>query len=67
LRKLHDPDFRVTEAMALAGAQPDRSSAAAWSLGQVLSWLELELVAIELVEVDVPREAMRPPANAAAA
>jgi hypothetical protein len=47
LLKRHDPSVRVTEALALGGAQPDRG--APWSLGRVLRWLELELVDVELL------------------
>jgi hypothetical protein len=50
LRKLHDPSFRVTELLALGGAQP--STARPWSLGRVLRWLDLELVRIELATSD---------------
>lgn len=46
LRKLHEPDFQVTEGLALAGAQPDAT--ARGSFGSVLRWLDLELVGIEL-------------------
>lgn len=46
LRKLHDPSFEVTTGLALGGAQPDTKSA--WSLGQVLRWLDLDLVAVEV-------------------
>jgi hypothetical protein len=50
LRKLHDPSFRVTELLALGGAQP--ATAPPWSLGRVLRWLDLELVRIELATSD---------------
>ncbi len=46
LRKLHDSSFVVTEGLALGGAQPDPKGA--WSLGRVLRWLDLELVAVEV-------------------
>jgi hypothetical protein len=68
LRKLHDPSFRVTEAMALSGARPDTEPA--WSLARVLHWLELDLVAIEFSESKNETEAQtaapRAPAAAAA-
>lgn len=50
LRKLHDPSFRVTELLALGGAQP--STDRLWSLGRVLRWLDLELTRIELATSD---------------
>jgi hypothetical protein len=47
LLKLHEPSFRVTEILALGGAQP--SAAPPWSLGQVLRGLDLALLGIELL------------------
>jgi hypothetical protein len=61
LRKLHEPDFRVTEPIALAGAQPD--AAPLWSLGEVLRWLELELISIEIVDEELtqlPKSSAQP-------
>ncbi|MFI5306413.1 MAG: hypothetical protein ACHQ53_03610 [Polyangiales bacterium] len=48
LRKLHDPSFRITPGLALGGAQPD--AVKPWSLGRVLSWLEIELCEAELAD-----------------
>jgi len=45
LLKLHDPGFRVTERIALNGAQP--ADEAAWTLGRVLQRLELQLATVE--------------------
>ena len=61
LRKLHDPSFEVTTGLALGGAQPDTKSA--WSLGQVLRWLDLDLVAVEVG--DAPSAAANAPSAAA--
>lgn len=61
LRKLHDPSFEVTTGLALGGAQPDTRGS--WSLGQVLRWLDLELVAVEVG--DAPSGAANAPSVAA--
>jgi hypothetical protein len=45
LRKLVDSSFRVTEEVALDGAEPER--VAAWSLDRMLRWLELEPAEVE--------------------
>jgi hypothetical protein len=48
LRKLQDPSFRVTDQLALEGAQP--APGPAWSLARILDQLELELVRAEWTE-----------------
>lgn len=48
LRKLQDPSFRVTDQLALDGAQP--APGPAWSLGRILEQLELEWVSAEWIE-----------------
>ncbi len=53
LRKRLDPSFRVTDGLALAGAQPEAGPA--WALGRVLRWLELELCNVELVTPGEPQ------------
>ena len=45
LHKRQDPSFHVTEALVLAGAQPEAGPA--WSLARVLDWLDLEQVGFE--------------------
>ena len=49
LLKQHDARFRLTEALALAGA-PSVESGPAWPLGKVLERLGLVLAGVELVE-----------------
>jgi hypothetical protein len=56
LRKRLDPSFRVTEGLALAGAQPEAGPA--WSLGRVLRWLELELRGVEQVTPGEPQPSL---------
>jgi len=53
LLKQHDPSYRLTESAALAGANWIRDQAP-WSLGRVLEWLGLELVAVELLPAMQP-------------
>lgn len=48
LRKLQDPSFRVTDQLALEGAQP--VPGLAWSLARILEQLELGLVGAEWIE-----------------
>lgn len=49
LLKLHDPSFRVTERLALNGAQP--VGGPPWTLGRVLQRLELQLAAVDVEPV----------------
>lgn len=48
LLKLHDPEFEISEELTLGGVEP--LADAGWSLGRVLSALELELRGAELEE-----------------
>lgn len=62
LHKLHDASFRLSERLALDGAQP--SADPAWSLGRVLRWLDLEMIEFSFVD-DGPGHPMRPDVVAA--
>ena len=52
LLKLHDPGFRVTERIALDGAQPVDEPP--WTLGRVLQRLDLQLATLEFESVSEP-------------